>query len=349
MKHISIFVAVFCFCFVASAQNFSLSGTVVDQDQNIPLLGATVLVKGTQNGVTTDFDGNFKIDEVSVNDILVVSYVGFVNSEMRITSQNNVTISLTPDVDSLEEVLIVGYGTQRKKEITGAVSVISSETIEDLKPTRIEQALQGQVAGVQITPSSGAPGSGLDIKIRGIATNGDSRPLILLDGNVIEDLSVVNPSDIESINVLKDATAGIYGVRAANGVILITTKSGSYDSEIKFDFKSYYGIQETTRKIPVLNATEYAGLVNEARINNGEAPLFNNVGSLGQGTDWQDQVFEAAPIYNADITVSGGTENGRTSFSASYLTQDGIVGGDKANFNRFTSRLSHDRKILKEN
>ena len=114
MKHISIFVAVFCFCFVASAQNFSLSGTVVDQDQNIPLLGATVLVKGTQNGVTTDFDGNFKIDEVSINDILVVSYVGFVNSEMRITSQNNVTISLTPDVDSLEEVLIVGYGTQRK-------------------------------------------------------------------------------------------------------------------------------------------------------------------------------------------------------------------------------------------
>jgi len=232
MKHISIFVAVFCFCFVASAQNFSLSGTVVDQDQNMPLLGATVLVKGTQNGVTTDFDGNFKIDEVSVNDILVVSYVGFVSSEMRITSQDNVTISLTPDVDSLEEVLIVGYGTQRKKEITGAVSVISSETIEDLKPTRIEQALQGQVAGVQITPSSGAPGSGLDIKIRGIATNGDSRPLILLDGNVIEDLSVVNPSDIESINVLKDATAGIYGVRAANGVILITTKSGSYESDI---------------------------------------------------------------------------------------------------------------------
>ena len=121
--------------------------------------------------------------------------------------------------------------------------------------------------------------------------------------NVIEDLSVVNPSDIESINVLKDATAGIYGVRAANGVILITTKSGSYDSEIKFDFKSYYGIQETTRKISVLNATEYAGLVNEARINNGEAPLFNNVGSLGQGTDWQEEVFEAAPIYNADITV----------------------------------------------
>ncbi|MBT4473257.1 MAG: TonB-dependent receptor plug domain-containing protein, partial [Bacteroidetes bacterium] len=348
MKHISIFVAVFCFCFVASAQNFSLSGTVVDQDQNIPLLGATVLVKGTQNGVTTDFDGNFKIDEVSVNDILVVSYVGFVSSEMRITSQDNVTISLTPDVDSLEEVLIVGYGTQRKKEITGAVSVISSETIEDLKPTRIEQALQGQVAGVQITPSSGAPGSGLDIKIRGISTNKDSRPLILLDGNVIEDLSVVNPSDIESINVLKDATAGIYGVRAANGVILITTKSGSYDSDIKFDFKSYYGIQETTRKIPVLNATEYAGLVNEARINNGEAPLFNNVGSLGQGTNWQNEVFESAPISNADITVSGGTENGRTSFSASYLTQDGIVGGDKANFNRFTSRLSHDRKILKK-
>ncbi len=348
MKQLYTLIALFLISVVTYGQNFSVSGTVVEDISGLPLIGATVLQKGTSNGVTTDFDGNFTIENISNGDIIVFSYLGFLTQEVPITSNQRLNIILVEDLAKLDEIIVVGYGTQRKKEITGAVSVISSETIEDLKPIRIEQALQGQVSGVQITSGSGAPGSGLNIAIRGVSTNGDNRPLILLDGNVIEDLSVVNPADIESINVLKDATAGIYGVRAANGVLLITTKGGRLNSEVKFDFKTYYGIQETTRKIPVLNATEYALLVNEARTNGGQSPLFTNIGSLGQGTDWQEEVFKSSPIYSADLTVSGGGEKSRTSFGFSYLNQDGIVGGgDKSTFTRVTSRLSYDLDFLK--
>ncbi|MGB0789071.1 MAG: TonB-dependent receptor plug domain-containing protein, partial [Marinirhabdus sp.] len=348
MKYlVALSLLISCFC-PATAQPNQISGTVVNAETGEPLLGATVLKKGTANGVSTDFDGNFTITGVSVGDALQVSYVGFVTKEINIASFANISVGLRENVAALDEVIVVGYGTQRVKEITGAVSVIGSETISDLKPTRIEQAIQGQVPGVQISSSSGSPGSALNINIRGVSTNGDNRPLILLDGNVIEDLSVVNPSDIESINILKDATAGIYGVRAANGVILITTKNGSYNAPVAFEFKSYYGFQQTTRKIPVLNATEYALLVNEARTNGGQPPLFTNIGSLGQGTDWQGAVFGNAPIYNADLTVNGGSDNSCTSFNVGYLIQDGIVGGDKSNFSRFTARFSHDRKILND-
>ncbi|MFT5230907.1 MAG: TonB-linked SusC/RagA family outer membrane protein, partial [Candidatus Azotimanducaceae bacterium] len=349
MKYTTFFIMLLLFSSSLLAQNKVVTGTVYEASSGLPLAGATVSEKGTNNGAITDFDGNFSLKNVTPKGVIVVSYIGFLSQEVAtVNTLGALNVQLVEDASQLDEVIVVGYGTQRKKEITGAVSVIGTETIEALKPRRIEEALQGQVAGVNITSGSGAPGSGLNIAIRGVSTNGDNRPLILLDGNVIEDLSVVNPADIESINILKDATAGIYGVRAANGVILIVTKSGSYNSELKAEFKSYYGVQETTRKIPVLNATEYALLVNESRTNGGQAPLFNNVGSLGQGTDWQDTVFESAPVISADLTVSGGGENSKTSFGLSYLTQDGIVGGSKANFSRFTARVSHDRKIIEK-
>ena len=340
--HAIVFLLLPTFIF---AQNVTVTGTVSDES-GVPIPGVNVLVKNTSTGAQTDFDGNYRLENLSESDVLIFSYIGFTTQEIVVGTQRVISPTMSEDYAQLDEVVVVGYGTQRKKEITGAVSVISSETIEDIKPVRIEQALQGQVSGVQITSGSGAPGAGLNIAIRGISTNGDNRPLILLDGNVIEDLSVVNPSDIESINVLKDATAGIYGVRAANGVILITTKNGSLNTEPTFDFKTYYGFQETTRKIPVLNATEYALLVNEAFTNGGQAPQFTDIGSLGQGTDWQDEVFETAPIYSAELTVSGGGQKSRTSFGMSYLDQDGIVGGDKAKFTRFTSRLSYDLDFL---
>lgn len=346
MRRALFAIVLFSIPWLCLAQQADISGTVVDET-GMPVPGVNIIEKNTSNGAQTDFDGNFQLTVASDQSIIVLSYIGYKTQELTVGSRRQFQIAMVEDLAQLDEVVVVGYGTQTKKEITGAVSVISAETIEDLKPVRIEQALQGQVAGVQITSGSGAPGSGLNIAIRGISTNGDNRPLILLDGNVIEDLSVVNPADIESINVLKDATAGIYGVRAANGVILITTKNGRLNSEVRFDVKSYYGIQETTRKIPVLNATEYALLVNEARTNGGQAPLFNDISSLGQGTDWQDEVFEAAPIYNVDLTVSGGGEKSRTSFGLSYLNQDGIVGGgDNSKFTRLTSRLSYDLDFL---
>jgi TonB-linked SusC/RagA family outer membrane protein len=347
MRYIKSLVIFLAFVQLGFAQNNQISGVVMEGNSGMPLNGATIVQKGTSNGVTTDFDGNFVILNIELGDVLVVSYLGFVTQEFTVSNFSPLNVRLAEDASTLDEIIVVGYGTQRKKEITGAVSVISAETIEALNPVRIEEALQGQVAGVNITSGSGAPGAALNINIRGISTNGDNRPLILLDGNVIEDLSVVNPSTIESINVLKDATAGIYGVRAANGVILITTKNGSFNSDIKFDFRTSFGLQETTREIPVLNATQYALLVNEARTNGGQTPLFTDIAGLGQGTNWQDEVFQTAPRYNMDLAITGGTENSRTSFTVGYASQDGIVGGgDKSTFNRFNTTLAYDLNFL---
>ncbi|MDC1265469.1 TonB-dependent receptor, partial [Flavobacteriaceae bacterium] len=255
-------------------------------------------------------------------------------------------IQLEEDLAQLDEIVVIGYGTQKKKEVTGAVSVVSNATIEKLKPTRIEQALQGQVAGVNITTNSGSPGGGSTISIRGVSTNGDSRPLILVDGNVVEDLSVINPNDIESMNILKDATAGIYGVRAANGVILITTKTGRKNMPLKVEYSAYTGFQQTTRKIPVLNATEYAFIVNEAYANGGSSPPFTNISDFGVGTNWQDEVFQTALVHNHNIGFKGGTEKSSYSYSGSFLTQDGIVGGSKSNFTRFTNSASYNLDFL---
>jgi TonB-linked SusC/RagA family outer membrane protein len=348
MKYSLLITTFLLFTTISFAQNFDVKGTLIEEDTNFPLLGASVIQKGTSNGVISDFDGNFSIDGIPMNAVLEISYLGFKSKEVTITSSQFLTIRLKTDSESLDEVIVVGYGTQRKKEITGAVSVVTSETIEELAPTRIEEALQGQVAGVNITATSGAPGSASNIRIRGIATNGNNQPLILVDGNVVEDLSVINPSDIESISVLKDATAGIYGVRAANGVILITTKTGRKNSELKFDYNMSGGFQETTRKLNTLNATEYGLLVNESFSNNGEALPFANVGSLREGTAWQDEVFTNALKLSNDFMMRGGTENSTYSFSASLLTQDGIVGGNKSNFTRYNSRVSFNTEILKK-
>ena len=347
MKYCFSFLLIIFGFSISFGQNFDLKGSVFQEGTNDPLLSATVVQKGTNNGVTTDFDGNFTITNVAVGDILVISYVGFISQEVRISSSNPITTYLKEDIASLDEIVVIGYGAKRKKEITGAVAVISSETIEELKPARIEQALQGQIAGVQVSSQSGSPGSALDIRIRGISTNGDNRPLILVDGNVIEDLSVINPGDIETINVLKDATAGIYGVRAANGVVLITTKTGRKESPISIEYDAYGGLQETTRSLPTLNATEYALLANEAFVANGEPVLFNNINGLGKGTDWQNEVFSKAPIINNSVTLRGGSKKSTYSAGASLLTQDGIIGGDKANFTRYTSRLNFNTDLLK--
>ena len=346
MKYSFLIAAFLLVTTISFAQNFNVNGTLVEADTNFPLLGASVIQKGTSNGVISDFDGNFSIDGIPMNAVLEISYLGFETKEVVVTSANFLNIKLETDSESLDEVVVVGYGTQRKKEITGAVSVVSSETIEELAPTRIEEALQGQISGVNITATSGAPGSGSNIRIRGISTNGNNQPLILVDGNVVQELSVINPSDIESISVLKDATAGIYGVRAANGVILITTKTGRKDSELKFDYNVYAGFQETTRKLSTLNATQYGLLVNESFANNGESIPFPNVAPLGAGTDWQDEVFTNAIKLSNDFSMRGGTENSTYSFGASLLSQDGIVGGNKSNFTRYNTRLNFNTEIL---
>jgi TonB-linked SusC/RagA family outer membrane protein len=342
-KKITLLLFVFM-TFLASAQTINVKGVVTDAATGEVLPGVSILIKGTTVGTQTDFDGNYNLKNVNRGSILVFNYLGYKVKEVAV-NQEALNVSLEQSTESLDEIVVIGYGTQRKKEVTGAVSVVSSATIEDLNPTRIEQALQGQVAGVNITQSSGSPGAASNIRIRGVSTNGDSRPLILLDGRVIEDLSVVNPSDIESINILKDASAGIYGVRAANGVILVTTKTGRKNTDFQSILNISTGFQETTREIPLLNATEYALLANEAYAANGEALPFVSVAGLGQGTNWQDRVFETAPIYSVDYTLNKGTEKSTFSLGIAVTSQDGIVGGSKANFNRRNVRFNFDTDI----
>ena len=333
------------FTTLSFSQITDLSGTVVDET-GMPLPGVNIIVQNTNNGTNSDFDGNFVLKGVPVTAKVEFSFIGFESLTYTVGSIPS-TIIMKESTEALNEVVVIGYGVQKKKEVTGAVGSISSETIEALKPTRIEQALQGQVAGVQISANSGAPGSSSTIQIRGVSTNGDSRPLILVDGAVIEDLSVINPNDIESVDILKDATAGIYGVRAANGVIIITTKGGRKEMPTQFEYDGFGGFQTTTRKIPVLNATEYALLVNEAFAANGQEAPYTDVSALGQGTDWQDLVFESAPIQSHSYTVKGGGK--KTAFAAgqSYLRQDGIVGGGLSAFSRMTSRGKFDYDITK--
>lgn len=345
-KCFSLFVLLLV-CSIGYSQGIRVTGQVVSDTDSTPMPGVNIIVKGTTNGTNTDFDGNYVIDNVPQGGVLVFSYLGFTTQEITVSS-NTVNVRMVEDAQALAEVVVIGYGTQAKKEVTGAVNVVSSETIENLKPVRFEDALQGQSTGVQVLPSSGSPGSPLNIRIRGVSTNGNNRPLFVVDGNITEDaLTNINPSDIESITVLKDASAAIYGTRAANGVVLITTKTGKRETAPQFSFNSYVAFQETPRKLNVLNATEYALLVNEARTNAGQAPLFNDVSGLGKGTDWQDKVFETAPIFNQDLSVSGGSEKSSYSMSVAYLTQDGIVGREQSNFDRFTSRLSFTTDLSK--
>ncbi|MDB2703100.1 SusC/RagA family TonB-linked outer membrane protein, partial [Flavobacteriaceae bacterium] len=324
----------------------NISGTVMEQDTGGGLPGVTIVISGTDRGTTTDFDGNFTIS-ANKGDVLLISYIGFDSQEITVGDETSIIVQLVEGQNKLNEIVVTGYGTQIKKEVTGAVAVIGAESIEKLNPVRIEQALQGQVAGVNITSSSGAPGAASNIRIRGIATNGDNRPLILVDGNVIEDLSVINPRDIESVNVLKDASAGIYGVRASNGVILITTKGGRRNMPLKVELNAYNGIQNTTKRIGVLNATEYGYILNESQVIAGNSAPFSDLSSLGVGTNWQNQVFQNAYIADTNLTATGGNEKSNYSFGLGYLNQDGIVGGEKSNYNRITARGNYTLDILK--
>lgn len=339
-----LLTACLLFLIMTTYGQFMVSGTVKDETGE-PLPGVNVLVRGTSQGTVTDISGNYTLD-VPEDAALIFSFIGYVTEEIKVNQRSTIDLVLTPDITALNEVVVIGYGTTTKKELTGAVSVVQAKEIQALNPTRLEQALQGQMAGVNVTTASGSPGGGANIRIRGITTNGNNNPLVLVDDvpYSVDGLSALNPNDIESINVLKDASASIYGVQAANGVILITTKKGTQNSAPKFSFDSYYGIQETSRKLPMLNATEYAVLVNEAHANGGSTPPFANV-NLGEGTDWQDEVFERAPIQNYNLSVNGGGDLTTYSIGGSYFDQEGIVGGDKASFQRYNARVNFTTKL----
>lgn len=321
------------------AQDVQITGQVTEAATGMPIPGANVAVKNAAIAVATDLDGNYSI-KVPKGGTLVFSFIGFETVEKTVNDSGKVTVALKEATKTLEEVVVIGYGSQKKKEVTGAVSTVGAETLDKLRPAKIEQALQGTVAGVNVTTTSGAPGAGLTIRIRGIGTNGNADPYVLIDGYAGE-LGLLNPSDIESITVLKDAQAAIYGVLGANGVVLVTTKKGRKNQKAKLSFNTYTGFQQTSRKLPLLNASEYAALLNESYANGGGTMPFPNLSGLGKGTNWQDQVFDdSAPMSNNDFTLSGGTETITYSFGGSHLEQQGIVGGDKSNFKRNTARMA---------
>jgi len=326
--------------FALAAQEINISGQVKEANDGPTIPGVNISIKGSQEGTTTDMDGNYSI-KAQKGQTLVFSFVGFKTIEIQVNKSRTLDVEMTEEAALLNEIVVVGYGSATKKEITGAAAKVEGAELKKLNISRVDAALQGQVSGVTINTNSGSPGGASSIRIRGLSTFGDNDPLILVDGIVYdsEGLNALNPADIESVNVLKDGTAGIYGVRAANGVIIIETKKGKLNSKPQIEFSGFYGMQSTARQLNLLNATEYAVIKNNAFINGGQTPPFANT-ALGEGTDWQDAVFQNAPIESYNISINGGNQTTRYSIGGSYYNQNGIVGGDKANFRRYNARVN---------
>lgn len=346
-KFYSMFILL-CFLIPVAlmSQEKTISGVVTSADDQMSIPGATVLIKGTTIGTVTDMDGNYQLQNVSPESILVFSFIGMRTVEIQVGDQTVINVVMETDISELDEVVVIGYGTVKKRDVTGSVSTVGTRTIESLKPQKVEQALQGTMTGVNVTQQSGSPGAGLDIRIRGISTNGDASPVVIIDGYQ-GDLSLINPNDIETITVLKDAQAAIYGTVGANGIILVTTKSGKRNTPTTFNLNSNFGLQQTTRKLPVMNATEYGIIINESYAANGQDLPYPDVSVLGEGNDWQDQLFSTEPIFDNNFSISGGSEKMNYAFSASDLRQKGIMGGDKARFRRNTVRLALGADLTK--
>ena len=331
---------------ISSLQSQNISGKVSDA-YLIPIAGVNVTVENSNNGAVTDFDGNFSLSNIDSDSKLVFSYLGYQTVVVEVGMQKQLSVILNEDLSELDEVVVIGYGTQKLSDISGAVSTVSSSAIEAIKPVRVEDALQGQASGINII-SSGSPGSKPTVLIRGITSYAGNAPLVVIDGvsQSIDDLNSLNPSDIKSVNVLKDAAlASIYGVKGGSGVIVVTTKTGERNTDTSFNFNTSVGNQSVVKKIDVLNASEYGAILNEASMAAGEGLIYPNLSGLGKGTDWQEEVINDAALINHSLTASGGSDKTSYYVSAGYLGQDGVVGpSNKSFFNRtnFTTNINTD-------
>ena len=332
-------------------------GTVTD-DLGEPVIGASVVEKGNpQNGTITDFNGNFTI-RVSQGTPIIISYIGYVSQEVN--ASNNMNVTLKEDAQTLQDVVVIGYGVQKKSVVTASIAKVSADDLSGKTRLRAEDALKGMAAGVNVTSASGQPGAKSMIRIRGIGTINSSEPLYIIDGMPTDQngMESVNPGDIESIEVLKDAASGaIYGARAANGVILVTTKKGKVGkAQINYNFSQ--GWQSAWKKRDVTGATDYAILQNERRIQNGLSPLYMDPYNLkdangdaikGFGTNWQDLLFnDNAPIQQHDLSISGASEKVNYYLSLGFFDQEGIVGGNygQSNYDRLTIRSNNQFNLL---
>jgi TonB-linked SusC/RagA family outer membrane protein len=344
---------VFCissllFSVIAVAQDVTVNGMINDEN-GMPVPGATVLLKGTTKSTASDFDGKFQI-QVPSNGTLTITFIGYTTINEAVNGRTKLSIQLKPESQSLNEVVVVGYGVQKKSVVTGAISSVKSADLEKVPNGRVEQALQGRVAGVTIAATSGQPGAASKVRIRGITTfrEGGNDPLWVVDGIAIDAGAVgfINQSDIESIEVLKDAaSAAIYGTRAATGVILVTTKKGK-SGKISVNYSGFAGIAAPAKKLNLLNASQYATIMNEKSVADGGAIKYANPASYGKGTDWQDAVFNNSAFrYTHELSFSGGGE--KSTFYASFGVQDqeGIVATDISNYTKKNFRLNSTHKI----
>jgi TonB-linked SusC/RagA family outer membrane protein len=330
----------------ASAQ-VSVSGKVTDYNDNTPLPGTTITVKGTSTGVIADIDGNYSIEAPSEESILVFSFVGYISEEIKIGAQRQIDVLLMPDLIMLNEFVAIGYGIQRKSDVTGAITSVDSEDINKTASANMVQALQGKAAGVHISSSSGAPGAPMNVRIRGVGSVNSTDPLYIIDGRE-GNFNNININDIESIEILKDASAtAIYGSRGANGVIVVTTKRGQAGKP-KLNLVTYSGVQNVTKTLDLLNADEYAQFMQQAYQNsNLSVPeAYSDSARLANGminTNWQNELLSLAPVQSYYLSGSGGGENSNYSISTGYFNQDGIL--LNTNFERFTVRANSDFTI----
>ncbi|GJM63143.1 SusC/RagA family TonB-linked outer membrane protein [Persicobacter diffluens] len=337
----------------AQAQNtFSVSGVVMGEDgETLP--GVSVIVKGTSRGVSTGFDGTFKLNDVVAENTLIFSFIGMKPQEYLVGNQTHFEVSLMNDVESLEEVVIVGYGVSKSKDLTAPIASVGTEELKSMSNASAVASIQGKVAGVNIV-NNGAPGEAPKVNIRGAASiNDDAQPLYVVDGMFVDNINFVNPADIETMTVLKDASASaIYGVKAANGVILITTKSGTKNQKMSVSYDGYYGVQEVTQRLQMANSAQYAGFMRASgdpdligHVDNAIAMYGGANGVPSVSTDWYNELIKSAPIQNHSVSLNGGTDKSSYSFGLSYFDQGGIMDYGQGNYERLSLRTRVDTDV----
>jgi TonB-dependent starch-binding outer membrane protein SusC len=360
-----IILLIFCgFCSAAFSQGLQVSGKVTASDDGYPMIGVNVVIEGTTEGTITDLDGNYSLQIPAGNASLIFSSVGYQSKTIQVDNRSTINVVLEEDVRGLDEVVVIGYGTQKKSDVSTSVASVKSEDLVKSASVSFDQALQGQMAGVQVMTNSGQPGGMTSVNIRGMGGLGRNEPLYVVDGVILYDyqnnihegrldygtnvsnvLSNLNPADIESIDVLKDASASaIYGSRGGNGVVIITTKSGK-EGKPAISFNAKYGIQTLSKKFDLLNAEEYVAFSNDAR-HAAELlpyPKWSNTAGIGAGTDYQDEIFSAAPYQDYNLSISGGQKGSTYYISGSYTSQDGII--NNSGFERINLKVNNDNQI----
>lgn len=350
-KSLLSLILLFCVTIAGWAQQFTVQGVVKDAAGE-SVIGASVLIKGSTVGTITDLDGRFTLTEVEKGTVVEISYIGYVSQSVVVKDGSLLNIILKEDTETLEEVVVVGYGVQKKSVVTASIAKVSSDDLGKSAPVRVDNALKGLASGVQVTTANGQPGSAAKIRVRGTGTINNSDPLYIVDGMPIDGgIDYLNPSDIQSIEVLKDAASGaVYGARAANGVILVTTKSGK-EGKVKVSYDFSFGWQNPWKEREMLDATQYATLMNEASMYADNKLMYDDPSKLGAGTNWQKETFNYnAPVQNHQLSVSGATDKINYYLSLGYYDQQGIVGGDygRSNYKRMTMRTNATYTLFDE-